>query len=77
MKDKGSDNQQERSALKDGDYPTDVDSIGRLFLLDGSIECPLTSMLNGHHGCLDEWRGMFHKEIGVKSVVKGGSETAK
>jgi hypothetical protein len=35
MKKKGSDNQQERSALKNGDYLSDVDSIGRLFLVDG------------------------------------------
>jgi hypothetical protein len=42
MKEKGSYDQQERFALKNGDYLSDVDSIGRLFLVDGrDIGCPL------------------------------------
>ena len=78
MKEKGTGNQQERFVFKNGDYFSDVDSIGRLFLLDGrDIGCPLMPILNVHHGCLDKWGVMFHKKIGVKSVVKGGTETAK
>jgi len=61
MKETGSDNQQERFALKNGDYLSDVDRIGRLFLVDGrDIGCPLMPILNVYHGCLDKW-GMFHK----------------
>jgi hypothetical protein len=62
MKEKGSDNQREGFALKNGDYLSDVDSIGRLFLVDGrDIGCPLMPILNVHHGCLDKWGGMFYE----------------